>query len=233
MLDEANGVALGFLQQASERLNGMGLDLSVSTDMEEFVQETHAAKPGTLSPTHDPNKSILDAYNSYWVKVTSKTEVIGMIATRIFRTDSFASLVESNRVWWDKHPVPVYPVEILDWTGVSSVRGCVAFSAGLYTSDKFRNQGIGKLISRVTRAHAFLNFEPDFHTSFIRSDNFEKNLPGNNYMSGNSFYELLHGFYPPLKKNLHIRLAYMKPESVIEALRDAESPRMLRSNSRN
>ncbi|MBV8167134.1 MAG: hypothetical protein JO021_10100 [Alphaproteobacteria bacterium] len=163
--DIESEIVHGGIERLDEAAAAMGLDVSIETDFEEFAQLRRAGG-GVVNQTVDPKHSRLDR-DAFWLRATDRTgALVGLYATKVFRTENFMDLLRNERLWFDRRPHVVSPqLKILDDFGPFG--GVVSHGAGLWIHPACRNRGYSAFIPEYLRALLVKLYAIDSHTGFV------------------------------------------------------------------
>ena len=139
-----------------------GLRLRIDDDLSAFACVRGRFR-GYVHPALDPNYS--DTSSGLWLEALGNDRnVAGCVAIRRFDGESLANLIWSRQLWGDRRPLlrPISPIQLLWPDGMSSPKGRLVYSGGLFLDEKYRSAKVGISMVRLLRAMAFRDWRPDW-----------------------------------------------------------------------
>ncbi|MCH2393135.1 hypothetical protein [Oceanibaculum sp.] len=197
-----------------DSLEGMGLELTVETDMAGWADVMRSApKMSAVNPTFDPDKSYLHPGNSFWIRLRHDDETVACIANRLFVTEDYIGLKRSLRLWYDLKPVLIRePMALMLPEDVPHISGRIGHHGGLWVHPDWRGNGLAGTLPRLTRALSMRHFDVDWHCGIALKPIADRGLPLKAY--GYPHMDLcLEGFFPVTGKYEQIYMGWItRPE---------------------
>ena len=207
-----------YFKEVNDTLSAAELDMTVRHDMAEWAEHLSQA-PGIsgISPTHNPEHSVLDGSNAYWICVRNRRgTIVATMANRIFQTEDFRQLILTNRAWYDKSPRPIHPINLVLPADTPVLSGNVGCGGGLWVHPDYRGCHVGVNLARLSKLIALQHYEVDWQLSFIKEANALRGNQTDGYLRGNTIVPCIDGYYPPLEREMSIWLAFMDRARLLE-----------------
>jgi hypothetical protein len=206
------------------RLERDGLYVTISSDMAAWVRMMKAMpKTRVVNPTFDPDCSQLDASNSFWVRITDMADnPVACIANRLFVSDDYVGLIRSWRLWYDRGPTQVRPLNIVLSDEVPFIEGRVGHHGGLWVHPGHRKRGLSYVLPRLTRALSLSTWDVAWHAGMVFGDLGDSGLPKWGY--GYTDMALcIDGYFPVTDRDERVYMTYIdRPAMLQQARRDLD-----------
>ena len=208
------------VRTTQQRLEREGFYLTINSDMSAWARMMRAMpKTRVVNPTFDPECSQLDATNSFWVRVTDAADnPVACIANRLFVTDDYVDLMRTWRLWYDRGPRQIRPLNIVLPPEAPFVSGRIGHHGGLWVHPGHRKRGLSYLLPRLTRALSLVNFQVDWHCGMVFGDLGDSGLPKWGY--GYTGMDLcIDGYFPVTEREERVYMTYISRDEMLNQAR--------------
>lgn len=202
------------------RLERDGLYVTISSDMAAWTRMMKAMpKTRVVNPTFDPEFSQLDAANSFWIRITDMADnPVACIANRLFVTDDYVGLIRAWRLWYDRGPRQVAPLNIVLDEQVPFIAGRIGHHGGLWVHPGHRKRGLSYVLPRLTRALSLSTWDVDWHAGMVFGDLGESGLPLWGY--GYTDQALcIDGYFPVTDRAEKVYMTYIAKAAMLQQAR--------------
>ena len=162
-----------FCQLLTEKIAGMGLDIYVEHDFQEFVRVRQALTPNyLLNPTYHPEYCKLTKQDSFWLRVVdSEGQTVATVAKRVLDSDCFHDDLVGLRLWHDADaPAPAVQSHGIDCESARALRGRIAHGGALWIASQYRKQNLSGLLADLCRGLVLRNIGYDHLTAFMSQE---------------------------------------------------------------
>lgn len=179
---EPTGHYRWFLQRLAEKIERLGLRVSIEHDFAAFAAATPRMEGyiGGINPAFDPGLNDMSPERSFWLSVLdAEDRLVSCIAGKLFRVTSLYPMIESLAVWYDNDPTVPHRderVEMLSQTP-RRIAGTVSMTGRLWTHPAWRNRGLSSYLPLLARSMFLARHAVDFHFGFVALPLVRKNVP--------------------------------------------------------
>ncbi|MGY3238316.1 hypothetical protein ACVWZ4_001053 [Bradyrhizobium sp. USDA 4472] len=159
------------------------INLFMGFDFHEYVSVTQAIPTkGRTFPNFRPDRSTIRPGEGYWVVGLDKnSEVVLTNATRLYDLShsNFAEHLRSLKAFYSD---PIVQAHINDYCAcmaptAEEMTGRIAYNGDLWVRGDFREQGVARMIARVTHRLSYAIWAPDFLCALVARWRVDKGLP--------------------------------------------------------
>ena len=171
-----------FLGRCVERVESLGLTLSVEHDFEEMqsLLERTEGYDEFINPAYDPRWSDLNRTRSFWIRVDDREgRMVSCIAAKMFRYVSLYPHLANLSIWYDAVddlPMPNEKIEMIaDFP--KRMGGTISMTGRLWTHPRWRNRGLSSWLPLMARTMMLTKHDVDWHFGLVGKELVDKKVP--------------------------------------------------------
>jgi hypothetical protein len=171
-----------FIGRVAQRIESLGLRLSVQHDFEEFTNALAQMENYIeyVTPAFDPGCNDLHRERSFWLRVDDPAgRMVACIAGKVFKMLSLYPHIANLSIWYDSDPTVPHEDEAVEMISDTSRRigGTVSMTGRLWTHPAWRNRGLSSYLPLLARTMLLAKHQIDYHFGLVSSELVAKNVP--------------------------------------------------------
>jgi GNAT superfamily N-acetyltransferase len=169
-----------FVGRIVERIERLGLRVSVRHDFDEFVTTPMPGYHEAVNPAFDPRYSDLRPNRAFWLRVDDgRGEMVACIAGKVFRFPSLYARIADLSIWYDDDPTLPHDGERVEMISEASrgIGGVVSMTGRLWTHPDWRNRGLSSYLPLLARTMLLARHGVDYHFGFANAELVRKQVP--------------------------------------------------------